>query len=312
MNYIEIGKEVLDIEISGMNTVKENLSDDFSGSVNAILNTKGRVVITGMGKSGIVGKKIAATLASTGTRSFFVHPGEAYHGDLGMIHSEDVVVAISNSGETEEVIKILSFLKENQNTVIAITAKRESTLAKYSDYFLNISIPKEACPLELAPTTSTTVTMAMGDMIAVALMKAKGFKPENFAKFHPGGSLGRKLLTKTSDLMITKNLPILTPETEFDDILAIISKGRLGIGVVLNNEKISGIITDGDIRRLLREKKEKALEMKASDFAINDPVVISPNERIVEAEEIMQERKITILLVAENNKLEGILHRYDI
>jgi arabinose-5-phosphate isomerase len=265
-----------------------------------------------MGKSGLVGKKISATLASTGTRSFFMHPGEAYHGDLGMIDSGDIVVAISYSGETEEVIKLLPFFKENGNTVIAMTGKTNSTLAKHSNHVLNIGISKEACPLALAPTTSTTVTMAMGDALAVALMKARDFQAENFAKFHPGGSLGRKLLTLVGDVMKTEDLPILSEQMSFDDVLSVISNGRLGIGVLVNNDCVTGVITDGDIRRLLKEKRELALNMKAKDFGIKSVISISSKEKLMAAEELMQKNKITALLVIDDKKFMGVLHRYDI
>jgi arabinose-5-phosphate isomerase len=196
MTHIENAKEVFDIEIDGLNEVKNKLNENFDKAVEVIKSAQGRVVITGMGKSGLIGSKIAATMASTGTPTFFMHPGEAYHGDLGMIDSADIIIAISNSGETEELIRLLSFFKDNQNTVIAMTGKESSTLAKYADIFLDIGITKEACPLKLAPTTSTTVTLALGDALAIALMKANDFKEENFARFHPGGSLGRNYSLK--------------------------------------------------------------------------------------------------------------------
>ena len=312
MDYKKLGKEVFDIEIDALRNVSKNISDDFANSVAAIMESSGRCVITGMGKSGLVGKKIAATLASTGTRSFFMHPGEAYHGDLGMIHSSDVIIAISNSGETEEIIKLLPFFKENKNTVIAMCGKKNSTLVKHSEHFLNIEVTKEACPLALAPTSSTTATMAMGDAIAVSLMKARDFKAENFARFHPGGSLGRKLLTKVSDLMKTKDLPIVSPDQKFEEVISIISNGRLGLGVVVLNDKVIGVITDGDIRRAIKEEKAKALDLKASEFLTKNPLSISSEEKIVIAEEIMQDKKITTLLVLDNDALVGILHRYDI
>ena len=258
MSYLKVAQSVFDVEIAGLKEVQKHLPANFDEIIEMIVKAKGRCVITGMGKSGLVGKKISATMASTGTRSFFMHPGEAYHGDLGMIHSEDIILAISNSGETEEVIKLLPFFKENKNIVIAMTGKENSTLTKHSDYFLNIGVSKEACPLELAPTTSTTVTLAMGDALAVALMKARNFKAENFAKFHPGGSLGRKLLTKVSDVMKNKNLPVLASNMVFDEVLSVISSGMLGIGVLLEGQKIIGVISDGDIRRVLKEKKEQA------------------------------------------------------
>lgn len=312
MDYQEIAQEVIEIEMNGLAEVKAKISQDFNSIIECILAAPGRCVITGMGKSGLIARKISATLASTGTKSYFIHPGEAYHGDLGMIHSGDTVVAISNSGETEEVIKLLPFFKENGNKVIAMTSKKSSTLAKHSDFILDIGISKEACPLELAPTTSTTVTLALGDALAVALMKARNFQAENFARFHPGGNLGRKLLTKVSDIMKVDNLPVLNGEMVFDEIISVISNGRLGMGVLIENDKITAVITDGDIRRLLKVEREKALQFKASDFGSQGPVTVDPDLKIIHAEEIMQEKKISALLVAKDNELLGILHRYDI
>lgn len=312
MTHIENAKQVFDIEIAGLNYVKSNLDDEFNKSVESILQTKGRVVITGMGKSGLVGKKIAATMASTGTRAFFMHPGEAYHGDLGMISPSDVIIAISNSGETEEVVKLISFFQDNKNTIIAMTGKSESTLAKFANHFINISIEKEACPLELAPTTSSTVTMAMGDALAIALMHARNFKAENFARFHPGGSLGRKLLVKVKDVMKTEALPILNMEMDFTEVITTISNGRLGVGVILDGKKVLGVITDGDIRRLLEKEKAEAISKKAKDFYTKNPKTIDDTEKIAIAEETMQSLKITTLIAVNNGDFSGIVHRYDL
>lgn len=312
MNYKELGTEVFQIEMDSLKEVSEKLAGSFSEVIESIVNSSGRCVITGMGKSGLVGQKIAATLASTGTKSFFMHPGEAYHGDLGMIHSDDVIIAISNSGETDEIIRLIPFFKENGNIVVAMSGKPESTLAKHSDHFLDIGVSKEACPLELAPTSSTTVTMAMGDALAVSLMKAQDFQAENFAKFHPGGSLGRKLLLKVSDVMKKDDLPTITSDQVFEDVISIISNGRLGIGVVVDSELIIGVITDGDIRRALKEKKAKALDMKASELLTKNPLSIESSEKIVIAENIMHDKKISALLVTDEDKLVGVLHRYDI
>lgn len=312
MNYLEIAKNVFETEISGLNEVKSKLDESFDEVINTIVKSSGRLVITGMGKSGLVGKKISATLASTGTKSFFMHPGEAYHGDLGMIHEGDIILAISNSGETEEIIRLMPFFEDNGNKVIAMTGAKDSTLAKHSQFLLNIAITKEACPLELAPTTSTTVTMAMGDALAVALMEARNFKAENFAKFHPGGSLGRKLLTKVSDVMKKENLPIIESNLSFDEILSVISNGRLGLAVLLEKNVVQGVITDGDIRRFLKEKKADALSMRAKDFPRKKPISIEASAKLVEGEKLMQEKKITALVVTQNEKFVGVLHRYDI
>jgi arabinose-5-phosphate isomerase len=311
MSYLNEAKKVIEIEMRALEYLSKNLDDNFDEAVSVILNTKGRVVVTGMGKSGLVGTKIVATLASTGTKSFFIHPGEAYHGDLGMISSDDVVIAISNSGETEEVIKLLSFFNDNKNTVISMTAHKNSTLSKYSNIFLNIAVEKEACPLALAPTSSTTATMALGDALAVSLMKARDFKAESFARFHPGGSLGRKLLVKAKDVMKSTDLPIIKPDDLFTEVLTIISKGRMGIGVVMEGDKCVGVITDGDIRRVLTQEKENALTKKSSDFYSANPKSISSDTKIVDIEKLMNEHKITSVLVLENDKLVGIVDRYD-
>lgn len=313
MKYLKIARSVFEIEASGLREVSAQLPHYFDEIIRTIITGKGRCVITGMGKSGLVGKKISATLASTGTRSFFMHPGEAFHGDLGMIDSEDIIIAISNSGETDEVIKLLPFFKENGNKVIAFTGKEGSTLSAHADYFLNMTISQEACPLELAPMTSTTVTMVLGDALAVALMKARNFKEENFARFHPGGSLGRKLLTRVSDVMKVDRLPILSNEMPFDEVISVISSGRLGLGVLLSNGEACGVITDGDIRRLLREKREEALQMCAKDFGVKAPLCISSNEKLFVAEEIMQEKRVSALIViCDKKQFKGIVHRYDI
>jgi arabinose-5-phosphate isomerase len=312
MNHKEVAFEVIDIEVEGLRFLKSNLDENFNKAVEAILKTKGRVVITGMGKSGLVGKKIAATLASTGTRAFFMHPGEAYHGDLGMISPSDVIIAISNSGETEEIIKLISFFKDNQNIIVAMTAKEDSTLSKFSDIFLNISVEKEACPLKLAPTSSTTVTMCLGDALAVSLMKATDFKEENFARFHPGGSLGRKLLVKAKDVMKVDNLPTISLNSSFSEIIDTISKGRMGISIVIDAEKVVGVVTDGDIRRILTKDPKVAITKSAKDFYSKNPKSISKELKIVEVEKLMQENKITSVLVLENEKLIGLINRYDL
>jgi arabinose-5-phosphate isomerase len=313
LSFLEDAKNVLDIEIQGLSFAKNNLNESFNDVVKAIQACKGRLVVTGMGKSGLVGAKIAATCASTGTRSFFIHPGEAYHGDLGMISKEDIILAISNSGETEEVIKLLSFFKDNGNQTIAMCAKENSTLVKHSNFWLNISIEKEACPLELAPTSSTTVTMALGDALAIALMNAKNFKAENFARFHPGGSLGRKLLVKVKDVMRTDSLPVLKEDDSFEEVISVIGSGRLGMAVVLDkNDNVYGVITDGDLRRALQENKEKVLSFQAKEMASSSPKSIDKEEKIVMAEKLMNDKKISALLVKEGDKLAGILHLYDL
>ncbi|NAZ70755.1 KpsF/GutQ family sugar-phosphate isomerase [Vibrio toranzoniae] len=306
---IDIAREVIQTEIEGLDYMARRLGSEFEVAINAIINTKGRTIICGMGKSGIIGKKIAASFASTGTPSFFMHPGEAFHGDLGMVKPEDVFIAISNSGETDEVLKLLPFLRDNDNFVIAITGKENSTLASNSHCHLDIAVPKEACPLQLAPTSSTTATLVMGDALTVALMDVRGFKPENFARFHPGGSLGRRLLSKVRDEMFSDNLPSVSSDADFTSIIHKISSSHLGLTLVnLNNETLA-IITDGDLRRAMESKGRDAFDLIAKDIASINPASISPEFHIQEAYEVMESRGITSLIVQENNSVVGILKK---
>lgn len=310
MNHKKHAMEVFEIEAMAISKLKDYLDDQFDDSVEAILNAKGKVIICGMGKSGIIGKKIAATMASTGTPSFFMHPGEAYHGDLGMITSQDVFVAISNSGETDELIKLLPFLKDNNNIVIGMSGNPASTLAMHSHFHLNISVDKEACPLQLAPTASTTTTLAMGDALAVALMEARNFKPANFARFHPGGSLGRKLLYRVKDEMVCDNLPTVSVDCNLKAIIPTISNGMLGMAVVLDaNKAVVGVITDGDLRRALEAEAEHIFDISAKDFMTKTPEAVSPEMMIGEALELMDTKKIHRLIVIENDQLVGVLRQ---
>ncbi|MCT4349536.1 SIS domain-containing protein [Vibrio sp. NC2] len=306
---IDIAREVIQTEIEGLDYMAKRLGSEFEVAINAIINTKGRTIICGMGKSGIIGKKIAASFASTGTPSFFMHPGEAFHGDLGMVKPEDVFIAISNSGETDEVLKLLPFLRDNDNFVIAITGKENSTLASNSHCHLDIAVPKEACPLQLAPTSSTTATLVMGDALTVALMDVRGFKPENFARFHPGGSLGRRLLSKVRDEMFSDNIPSVSSDADFTSIIHKISSSHLGLTLVnLNNETLA-IITDGDLRRAMESKGRDAFDLVAKDIASINPASISPELNIQEAYEVMESKGITSLIVQESNTVVGILKK---
>ena len=310
MDLNERAKQVFKIESDAVANLSALLTDDFSNAVSAILNSKGRLIVCGMGKSGIIGKKISATLASTGTPSFSMHPGEAFHGDLGMVVSEDIFLAISNSGETEEVLKLLPFLKDNKNLLISMTGNPNSTLAKESEYHLNIAVPQEACPLKLAPTASTTATLAMGDAIAIALMEGRNFQPENFARFHPGGSLGRKLLLKVKDQMIARNLPTIRVDSPLIDIIDIISKGEQGLAVVTDEKcAILGLITDGDIRRAIEHNGESVFALKATDLMSRHPYTIGVNELVSYGDSIMEEMRLNKLLVEENGILVGILRK---
>jgi len=308
----EIAKRVFDIEIESLQYVADAIGDDFTKVVTAILNNAGKLVVIGIGKSGIIGKKISATFSSTGTPSFFLHPGEAFHGDLGMVSPNDMVILISYSGETDEVLKLIPFLAWNKNTIIGITGNPSSTVAKNSHYHLNIAIKQEACPLALAPTSSTTAALVMGDALAVALMESRGFQQEDFARFHPGGSLGRKLLIRVKDLMRTDNLPFISESASFTELLLCMSEGRLGMVVVGDKVQVEGIITDGDLRRaLLREPDTSKLTVTA--MMTTNPVFVDENEFISQAETLMMEKKITTVLVgsAAGRNLSGIYQIYN-
>jgi arabinose-5-phosphate isomerase len=312
-DYKKYAKEVFQIEAKALADLSKQLDDNFNKAVETVLKSKGRLVICGVGKSGLVGAKIAATLASTGTPSMFMHPVEAFHGDLGMLKKEDVLVAISYSGETEELLKLIPYIKAASIKVIGMSGNPKSTLAIHSDYHLNVKVYKEACPLELAPTSSTTATLAMGDALAVALMKARDFKPEDFAKFHPGGSLGRKLLTTVESCMFKNKLPVVKPTDTIQQVINTMSSGRLGLAVVVDKHKILGIITDGDLRRAMDKHTAKLFTLTAKHIMTAKPRSIDKKMMMAEAEELMNAHKITSLLVADKTgKLEGIVQIYSL
>ncbi|EAJ9034189.1 KpsF/GutQ family sugar-phosphate isomerase [Campylobacter coli] len=312
MDALKIAKEVFATEAKAIEDLALNLDENFSKAIELMLHTKGRCIVSGMGKSGHIGAKIAATLASTGTPSFFIHPGEALHGDLGMLTPDDILIAISNSGETEEILKIIPAIKKRKIPLIAMCGKENSTLVKQGDIFLNISIKEEACPLQLAPMSSTTATLVMGDALAAALMKARNFRPDDFALFHPGGSLGRKLLTRVSDLMVSKNLPIVHPDTEFNNLVDVMTSGKLGLCLVLENEKLVGIITDGDLRRALKANDKPRFGFKAKEIMSINPKVVDADAMASEAEEIMLKYKIKEIVVSKEDKVVGIIQLYAI
>ena len=312
MDVLELARNVVTTEIEALEGMAKRLDADFCKAIEIIQGIRGRVVVVGMGKSGIIGKKIAATMASTGTASFFVHPGEAFHGDLGMIRPADVALMISNSGETEELIRLLPFMKYQKNSVIAMTGKRDSTLARYADVVLDVSVEREACNNNLAPTSSTTATLVMGDALAVVLSTLKGFQPEDFARFHPGGSLGRKLLTTVADVMHSGNLPVCEVGAGFKDVLHTITRGRLGLAIVMDGEVLQGIITDGDIRRAF-ENSEAPLDLTASEIMTKQPLTTMASERFGVAEEKMRVAKVHSLIVLnEQNTLAGVLQIFDL
>lgn len=307
-----IAKRVFDIEIEGLQQVVAAVDDTFNSVVNALLACSGKVIVAGVGKSGLIGKKISATLTSTGTPSFFMHPGDAFHGDLGMISADDAVLLISYSGETDELLRIIPFLKWNNNLIISLTGNAQSTIAKNSHDHLNVAVSREACPLALAPTASTTAALVMGDALAVALMEQRGFKEEDFARFHPGGSLGRKLLTKVKDLMRTDDLPFINTDATFTDVLMRMSTGRLGMVIVGGADKVDGIITDGDLRRALLKNPDTS-QLTVADMMTANPVIVNDDEFISQAEQLMMEKKITTLLVgpAGERSVSGVYQIYN-
>lgn len=311
-NAIEFAKQTIAIEIEALQAMSNRLDQAIQQAVDIVLEARGRVVVVGMGKSGLIGQKIVATLASTGTPSFFVHPGEAFHGDLGMIKPIDVALLISNSGETEEVIRLLPFLQHQQNKVIAMTGKLASTLTQYADVVLDVGVEREACNNNLAPTSSTTATLVMGDALAVALSVARDFQPEDFARFHPGGSLGRKLLTRVADVMHKDNLPICAPEASFRDVVHEINRGRLGLTLVTRGEQLLGLITDGDVRRAF-DSEQDYKQLTASSIMSAQPKTVAPNVRFAEAEDLMRSHKINSLAVVDQDgKIVGVLQIYDL
>lgn len=312
MNIAQRAQEVFSIESQAIAQLGEQLTDDFEKAVKDILNCKGKLIISGMGKSGIIGKKIAATLSSTGTPSFFLHPGEAYHGDLGMIEKDDMVLLISNSGETDEVLKLIPFLKTKRNITIAMSGNVESTLAKNSTYHFNIAVEKEACPLQLAPTSSTTATLVMGDALAVTLMRERNFKETDFAQFHPGGSLGRRLLTRVEDVMKKDNLPIVHSNTLIKELIEVMSNARLGLAVVVDNGVIEGVVTDGDIRRAMEHSQEHFFELSASQLMSKNPKTIDVQVKLTVAQKMMTEFKVNSLLVLADGALVGVVQIYDL
>ena len=308
----EIAKRVFDVEIESLRFVADSIDEEFNRVVEAILNTTGKLVVIGIGKSGIIGKKISATLSSTGTPSFFLHPGEAFHGDLGMVGTDDMVILISYSGETDEVLKLIPFLNWNKNTIIGITGNPNSTVAKNSNYHLNINIKQEACPLALAPTSSTTAALVMGDALAVALMESRQFQQEDFARFHPGGSLGRKLLIKVKDLMRTDNLPFINEGATFTELLLRMSEGRLGMVIVGDAADVRGIVTDGDLRRALVREPDTS-KHTVLDMMTPNPVFIEETEFINRAEQLMMDKKITTILVGSRSQrnISGVYQIYN-
>jgi len=314
MDYIKIAREVLELEANELLRSASKLGSEIEEAVELVMATKGKLIVTGVGKSGLIGAKIAATLASTGTSSFFLHPTEAMHGDLGMIGKDDAILAISYSGESEELIKILPHIKRFDIPLIGMARSKNSSLGKYSDVFLSIDIQKEACPLDVAPTTSTTLTLALGDALAVCLMKRRDFKKSDFASFHPGGSLGKQLFVKVSDLMRSENLPIISDKTPLKEAIVTMSEGRLG-NVLITNDKdeLVGVLSDGDLRRALLGS-DFSLDKEAINYACMTPKTLNDKNMLAsDAIKVIEEHKIQLLVVTDEAlHVKGVLHIHDL
>lgn len=309
MDFIQKARDVLATEAAELQQAAARIDTSWNTIVDLIAQTRGKLVIMGVGKSGLVGSKMAATFASTGTPSFFIHPTEAMHGDLGMISQGDIVLAISNSGESEELTSILPHIKRFGITIIGMTARKESSLARYSDHVIDIAISKEACPLGIAPTSSTTLTMALGDALAVSLMEKRGFKKEDFASFHPGGSLGKRLFVKAMDLARTEELPMLPITATIKDSIAVMTDGKLGTVLLMEGQKVKALLSDGDLRRALMEK-DFSLDKPALEYATKAPKSEVADELLAsDALKSIEESKIQLLILTDGDgNLQGVLH----
>jgi len=312
-NLISIARQVLIQEAEALKNIAELINDDFNAIIDTILSSKGRVVVSGIGKSAIIGQKIVATLNSTGTPALFMHAADAIHGDLGMIQADDVVICISKSGNTPEVKVLVPLIKRNTCKLIALVGNVHSYLAQEADYVLDATVDKEADPNDLAPTTSTTAALALGDALAICLIEARNFSSEDFAKYHPGGSLGKRLYLKVENVCTQKNLPIVGPDANLKEIIVEISGKRLGATAVCGIEnQLLGIITDGDLRRMLNSFEQIDNHILAKDIMTENPIHISATAYASEALKLMQDKNITQLMVLENNQLIGILHLHDL
>jgi len=310
-NILETAKKTINIEAEAIKNLANLLDYDFENAVKAIFNSNGRVIVTGIGKSANIASKIVATLNSTGTPAIFMHAADAIHGDLGNIQNDDVVICISKSGNTPEIKVLVPLIKNYGNKIAAITGNTNSFLAKNADFILNSYVEKEACPNNLAPTSSTTAQLVLGDALAVCLLNLKDFSSNDFAKYHPGGALGKKLYLRVSDLVANNEIPKVSQNTPVKDVIVEISKKRLGTTAVLENDKVIGIVTDGDIRRML-ENNTDISELKASDIMGVHPIIIDANTMAVEALDIMQKNNITQILVTEDDKYLGVVHFHDL
>ncbi len=311
-NFVQVGKQVLLTEREGLEQLDQYINDDFTRACEMMFQCRGKIIVMGMGKSGHVGRKMAATFASTGTPAFFVHPGEASHGDLGMVSTQDIVILISNSGESHEILALIPVLKRLDIRLICLTANPESSMGKAADVHVCVKVPQEACPLGLAPTTSTTATMVMGDALAVALLEARGFTTEDFALSHPGGALGRKLLLRVSDIMHAgSEIPQVSRDASLRDALLEITRKNLGMTVITDDlMKIEGIFTDGDLRRIF-DMGVNVNDAKITDVMTPGGIRVRPGLLAVDALNLMQEKNITCVMVADGDRLLGVVHMHD-
>lgn len=311
MTYTDVAIKCLQDEAQAILGLIPQLDEQFEDVVRLILSCKGKVILTGVGKSGHIAAKIAATLSSTGTPSFYINPLDVFHGDLGVMTSNDVVIAISNSGQTDELLRFIPSLLDRKIPIIGMSSNAKSLLAKFSTYHLSIKVVEEACPLNLAPTSSTTATLALGDALACALMEARGFKESDFARFHPGGNLGQRLLLTAADVMRTDNLPIVHPSTPMSEAIMDMSAGKLGLCVAVEGERIVGIVTDGDIRRATTKLRSSFFNEKVSHIMSVNPICVPPTMKVNAIIELMHERKIhAVLVVDESEKLVGIVDSF--
>lgn len=310
-DVISVAKKCFQDEAEAILNLIPKLDDNFTKAIDLIINSSGKLIVTGVGKSGHIGAKIASTLASTGTPSFFVNPLDAFHGDLGMFTSGDVVLAISNSGQTDELLRFIPLLTDRKIPIISMSGNPASLLAKYSDCHLNVSVEHEACPLNLAPTSSTTATLAMGDAIACALMTVRNFKASDFAQFHPGGALGRRLLSRVKDYMVSTDLPIITRESKISDALIQISRTKMGLAAVIEEGKILGVVTDGDIRRAMQRDQEHFFELTAKDLMSHNPKTVQETAKLTQAEAIMRKHNVhSIIVVNSSNEFVGVIDMF--
>ena len=311
MNIRDYAIQAIRDEAQAVLDLIPKLDENFDRAVELIYNCKGKVIVTGVGKSGHIGAKIAATLSSTGTPSFFINPLDVFHGDLGVMTKDDVVLAISNSGQTDELLRFIPMVLHMNVPIIGMSGNVDSLLAKYSIVHLNVKVAKEACPLNLAPTSSTTAQLVMGDALAIALMEMRHFRPQDFAQFHPGGELGKRLLTTARDVMRSNDLPIIPQDMHLGEAIIHVSKGKLGLGVSLEDGKIAGLITDGDIRRAMEKWNAEFFDRTVSDIMTRTPKTVSPDTKIADVQKLMNKHKIHNVLVADNaNHLLGIVDRY--